>query len=122
MAGEECESSIRKSWSAIDQISKTSKKLLISFKTIRFLYFPRIGDGLTWLSKAWRTCKPLKATDINDLKDWLTDVYTNLGMTDYPYATSFLMPLPANPIVVRFTLWITCKSCFWIVEKSVFHC
>jgi hypothetical protein len=57
------------------------------------------------LSKAWRTCKPLtEATDIGGLKNWLDNVYTNLGMTDYPYATSFLRPLPANPIIVRFTL------------------
>jgi len=66
------------------------------------IFFIFLDEGLAWLSKAWRMCKPLsKATDVDDLKDWLVDVYTNLGMTDYPYPTSFLMPLPANPIIVR---------------------
>ncbi|XP_059489332.1 lysosomal Pro-X carboxypeptidase [Neocloeon triangulifer] len=80
-ASDECADSVRNSWGAIDQLAKSA-------------------DGLAWLSKAWSTCKPLtKASDITDLKDWLVDVYTNLAMTDYPYPTSFLMPLPANPIL-----------------------
>jgi hypothetical protein len=54
------------------------------------------------LSKAWRTCKPLtEASDIGSLKGWLDNVYSNLGMNDYPYATNFLKPLPANPINVN---------------------
>ena len=38
-------------------------------------------------------------TNISTLKSYLTDLWTNLAMMDYPYPTSFLAPLPANPVV-----------------------
>jgi lysosomal Pro-X carboxypeptidase len=39
------------------------------------------------------------AANISTLKSYLTDLWTNLAMMDYPYPTSFLAPLPANPVV-----------------------
>lgn len=30
--------------------------------------------------------------------EYLTDVYGNLAMVNYPYETSFLAPLPPNPV------------------------
>lgn len=56
-------------------------------------------EGLTWLSNAWKLCKPLKSkADVKELKDYLTNVWTNLAMVDYPYPANFLAPLPAYPI------------------------
>lgn len=54
---------------------------------------------MTWLSNAWKLCKPLKSkADVKELKDYLTNVWTNLAMVDYPYPANFLAPLPAYPI------------------------
>lgn len=44
-------------------------------------------------------CRPLKnASDVKALKDWLSEVYGNLAMVNYPYPTSFLAPLPGYPV------------------------
>jgi lysosomal Pro-X carboxypeptidase len=56
------------------------------------------------LSTNWKLCKPLKtADDVKELKSWLSDVYTNLAMINYPYPSNFLVPVPANPISVSGT-------------------
>nr|CAD7398983.1 unnamed protein product [Timema cristinae] len=76
----ECSNTIRKSWDFINTITSTDA-------------------GKQWLSSNWKLCKPLKTTiDIHQLKDWLSDVYINLAMVDYPYPANFLEPLPANPV------------------------
>ncbi len=60
-------------------------------------------EGLAWLSMEWKLCQPLKnKTDVKNLKDYLTNVWTNLAMVDYPYPANFLAPLPAYPIKVSF--------------------
>ncbi|XP_020676664.1 lysosomal Pro-X carboxypeptidase [Dendrobium catenatum] len=56
----------------------------------------KYGDGLISLSGKFRLCKDLNNTE--QLSDWLDSAYSYLAMVDYPYASSFLMPLPANPI------------------------
>lgn len=77
---ETCVENIKKSWKAINEITKTD-------------------DGKAWVSAAWKLCNPLKAKkDVTDLKDWLSDVYGMLGMVNYPYPTNFMAPLPAYPI------------------------
>jgi lysosomal Pro-X carboxypeptidase len=55
--------------------------------------------GFQKLSKVFRTCTPIASNDdVNDLIDWVTNAFTYLAMTDYPYATNFLQPLPAWPV------------------------
>ncbi|XP_077214939.1 serine carboxypeptidase S28 family protein isoform X2 [Tasmannia lanceolata] len=53
-------------------------------------------DGLTLLSKKFHLCQSLNSTQ--ELSDWLDDAYSYLAMVDYPYPSSFMMPLPGNPI------------------------
>ncbi|XP_072987713.1 uncharacterized protein [Typha latifolia] len=53
-------------------------------------------DGLVSLSTTFRMCRNLNNTE--ELSDWLNSAYSYLAMVDYPYASDFLMPLPANPI------------------------
>ncbi|KAF7989870.1 hypothetical protein HCN44_008544 [Aphidius gifuensis] len=58
------------------------------------------------ISKSWNAINNITSTDdgkkcttdIKTLKDWLSNVYINLAMVDYPYETNFLAPLPSKPI------------------------
>jgi lysosomal Pro-X carboxypeptidase len=69
-----CPSIIKQSWSLMDSTS------------------------LSDLTKIFHLCKPLESVD--SLKDWLIDIYGNIAMANYPYPTSFLGNLPANPVSV----------------------
>ncbi|CAK9803908.1 Lysosomal Pro-X carboxypeptidase [Anthophora quadrimaculata] len=75
-----CPKLIRKSWSAITNITSSDK-------------------GKEWLSEDWKLCKPLKnETDVKQFKSYLEDVYANLAVVNYPYKANFLAPLPAYPV------------------------
>lgn len=51
------------------------------------------------LSTAFNTCTDLKnSTDIDNLYNHLTGGFSYMAMTNYPYPTSFLEPMPANPV------------------------
>ncbi|XP_054270822.1 lysosomal Pro-X carboxypeptidase [Macrosteles quadrilineatus] len=77
-----CADNIRKSWDAINDVTKTD-------------------EGKAWLSSTWKLCHPLKtAENVTKLKSYLNDVYSNLAMVNYPYPSSFLMPLPGHPVKV----------------------
>lgn len=55
--------------------------------------------GKAWLSQEWKLCKPLKTdADVQALTDWLTEIYGNVAMVNYPYPTNFLAPLPGFPV------------------------
>lgn len=57
--------------------------------------------GKTWLSAEWKLCQPLKTdNDTQSLIDWLTEIYGNAAMVNYPYPTDFLAPLPGHPVRV----------------------
>lgn len=73
----------------------------VCFSCTVFFTFVLVDAGKSWLSTTWKLCKPLKTSnDVKELKSWLSDVYTNLAMINYPYPTNFLAPVPANPISV----------------------
>jgi len=74
-----CPKLIASSWEAINNLGKTT-------------------GGLKKLTLIFRLCETL--TDINSLKAWLNDIYVNTAMANYPYANSFLSPLPAWPVRV----------------------
>uniref|UniRef100_A0A1Y9HDP7 Lysosomal Pro-X carboxypeptidase n=1 Tax=Anopheles funestus TaxID=62324 RepID=A0A1Y9HDP7_ANOFN len=77
----ECASNIRRSWSMLQNYSTT-------------------GEGLRVLNEKFKFCTNLtKATDVTEtFFDYLTDVYGNLAMINYPYESSFLAPVPAYPV------------------------
>ena len=74
------------------------------------IFVVKTADGLKWISDQMKLCSPLKnAADVVTLKGYLSNLWTNVAMMDYPYPTSFLMPLPGNPVAVRFILTFTLK-------------
>lgn len=78
----ECPKLIRRSWDAIKNITADD-------------------EGKKWLSDNWKLCKPLKNEEqVEELMSFLEDVYGVIAMVNYPYESSFIVPLPANPVKV----------------------
>lgn len=51
------------------------------------------------MTSKWKLCKTLQnQEDVENLIGWLSEVYSNLAMTNYPYPADFLAPLPAYPV------------------------
>lgn len=51
------------------------------------------------MTNEWKLCTPLiNDSDTQVLIDWLTAIYGDVAMVNYPYPTNFLAPLPANPV------------------------
>ncbi|XP_040195902.1 lysosomal Pro-X carboxypeptidase [Rana temporaria] len=79
-SGSGCAESVSKSWAAINRMAETD-------------------DGMRWLSSAFHMCSPFRCKeDVAMMKSWLSDIWINLAMVEYPYPASFLEPLPAWPI------------------------
>lgn len=100
---EVCSSTIRLSWSAIKNVTQTGKPQSITFPEFIIFIFKKIfpAEGLAWFNEKWRFCTPLAGVqDVDKFKAFLSDLWTNLVMMDYPYPTSFLSPLPGNPVLV----------------------
>ena len=70
---------IRNSWEAINTLGNSQQ-------------------GLDNLTTIFKLCTPLKNS--NSLKNWLSDIYGNIAMANYPYETSFMNSLPAKPVNV----------------------
>jgi len=61
-------------------------------------------DGKAWLSQKWNLCSPLTNDgDVSTLKQWVSELYVNLAMINYPYPANFLTPLPGYPVKVIFS-------------------
>lgn len=81
-ANANCSLNIRNSWNVIRNYSLNA-------------------NGSDWLHKNWNLCQPVKnSTDLDMLMDYLNSMYSDLAMVNYPFASDFLMPLPAEPVRV----------------------
>lgn len=76
-ADPKCPDIIRASWDAINSMSGSS-------------------EGLRQLTEIFRLCDTLKSGQV--LKDWLSEIYGDIAMGNYPYSTTFLAPLPPWPV------------------------
>ncbi|XP_006823122.1 dipeptidyl peptidase 2-like, partial [Saccoglossus kowalevskii] len=65
--------------------------------------------GLQKLTKILRLCKPMTKDRLNHVNGWIRNSLTNLAMFDYPYPTTFLVPVPAYPVKV---------ACSYIMNSS----
>lgn len=66
---------------------------------INFRSFTQNETGKQELATLWKFCTPFETDEeISTLISWLTNIYAALAETNYPYPTSFLVPLPANPV------------------------
>lgn len=77
----ECSQNIARSWDVMKNYSSTP-------------------EGLKVLKDKFKFCGNItKAEDITEtFFDYLSDVYGNLAMINYPYNSSFLAPVPAYPV------------------------
>jgi hypothetical protein len=63
--------------------------------------FKERNQDWTALSTIFKTCKPISsANDVDSLYNHLMNGFSYMAMTDYPYPTSFLQPMPGNPVNV----------------------
>lgn len=54
--------------------------------------------GLQEISDIFQLCKPMEASEIDHFLQYVRNAWTEMAMCNYPYASSFLAPLPAWPI------------------------
>lgn len=117
-ANPQCSKAISKSWTTINNVTSTGQINLIMdlkrkrtkkkertcstlFENLSHFEICFLDEGKKWISENWNLCTAIKnASDVQALKDWLTDVYSNLAMVNYPYPTNFLIELPGNPVLV----------------------
>lgn len=72
-----CYRVIKGSWTELDALSKHE-------------------EGLTEVSKLFRTCKGLHS--VYSARDWLWEAFVYTAMVNYPTKANFMMPLPAYPV------------------------
>lgn len=79
-SGPNCADNIRKSWKVLTKMGETV-------------------EGCKLLTQTFGLCKPLDPSGKGqEVKGWLVNTWSMLPMVDYPYAASFLEPLPAWPV------------------------
>ncbi len=88
-----CPHLISQSWNVMNKMSETP-------------------EGLQSLTEIFKLCKPL--TKSTDLKAYISDIYGNIAMANYPYPSKFLSDLPAWPVKVM------CEKIVQSIDKN-FH-
>lgn len=94
-----CSQNIAKSWQVIKNYSNDDEhdenKELVYYNGKKLI---SINKSLQKLSEIFNTCEPMRKADSIVLLQALQNIWTNLAMTDYANAATFLSKLPAYPI------------------------
>ncbi|XP_037298653.1 lysosomal Pro-X carboxypeptidase-like [Manduca sexta] len=54
-----------------------------------------------WLRQSWNLCGPTNSPiDVEFLVQFLKSMYVRTAMVNYPYASDYVMPLPAEPVEI----------------------
>jgi dipeptidyl-peptidase-2 len=78
--------------------SRCPRAISAAYKTIQDLA-QQGSEGLAVLSKSFALCKPLaNVQEVDHLMRWIRNGFVMMAMMDYPYESSFMGHLPANPI------------------------
>nr|XP_016457960.1 PREDICTED: lysosomal Pro-X carboxypeptidase-like isoform X2 [Nicotiana tabacum] len=85
-----CYRVIKGSWTELDALSKHE-------------------EGLTEVSKLFRTCKGLHS--VYSARDWLWEAFVYTAMVNYPTKANFMMPLPAYPVQEACTEMVMPMTC-----------
>ncbi|XP_019258787.1 PREDICTED: lysosomal Pro-X carboxypeptidase isoform X2 [Nicotiana attenuata] len=85
-----CYKVIKGSWTELDALSKHE-------------------EGLTKVSKLFKTCKGLHS--VYSARDWLWEAFVYTAMVNYPTEANFMMPLPAYPVQEACTEMVMPMTC-----------
>lgn len=65
--------------------------------TCREIAVTSAGKG--WISNTFKLCEPLQSNEqVERFLDWISQIYGNVAMINYPYPTDFLNPVPGYPV------------------------
>lgn len=107
-SGHNCAECIKKSWPIIRQYASNGNFLTYTRKSAFKLTKTHIlnffkEETRSKLNKILRLCPKSLITDFQNastLIGWISDVFGNTAMINYPYETNFLNPVPAWPVKV----------------------
>lgn len=69
-----------------------------AFARLDELFHSGKQSDLDYVQKTFSLCNPLKSEEWSHFMQYARNAWTEMAMCDYPYASSFLAPLPAWPI------------------------
>ena len=83
-----------------DSYRDVSLKCSDGINKTHWLLDPKVFDdkNLPLLKDLFGTCKEITKEDLGKLISFLNGAWSYMAMTNYPYATSFLSPMPAWPV------------------------